>query len=677
MTMNYQQRAHLWLSCIQQGFVALLPVLFFGALALTFVQIPQYYPSLESAPVFKVASFIVQSTYGLISVFLVASISYQLAAHHIERLDLLMSPLMIAVLSVMTLVIMLYMSNDADRYLSLGFAHIIHAVIVGIVFTELFVLFLRLYSVHFSYLEHEINGQLSTAIRMIVPSVIVPLCMIAFYHFIFMDAALIESATLWIIGAVDSNDGLSIWQNIKIILINQIAWFVGIHGSSVIVTVADVIFAPISADNFSGEIISHFAYLGGSGCTLGLVMTLFFSRRNSNRHFAKYAIIPSLFNINELVIFGLPIVLNRFLLLPFLFMPVLAVGITYLSIGFGWVSFSNHDVVWSMPFLLGGYLLTEHWSGAVLQCVICIVSGLIYWPFLKRYEVYQNQQQAQKIKGLIEQLSQPDIDMKTALKSPGELGVFCRRIAKDLSSLKDLELHYQPKVDAQGKVEGAEALLRWQHPVYGSLPPSLFIPIAEASEQIHSLGMWVVERSLKDMGLMDRSYGFSGIPFAINVSPIQLTRPEFFKTMKKHIARYGVDPKRIELEITEGQRLFLTEALVEELRKLASMGVRIAVDDFGMGHTSLHYLRSFPVHSLKIDGDIIKDVADSALIQEIVQSMVHLAHGMNAVLIAEWVEQETQLDRLKTLGCDQYQGAIFSMPLPLPELVAYCVKHQK
>lgn len=675
--MTYQQRAHLWLSCIQQEFVALLPVLFLGALALTFVQIPQYYPGLESHIVFNIASFVVSSSYGFISLFLVASISYQLADHHIQRLDLSMTPFMMAIMSLMTLVIMLYMSKAPQASLSFGFEHIIHAVVVGIIFTEAFVLFLRFYSIRFSYLEHEINGQLSTTIRMIVPSVIVPVLMIVVYYFVFMDSAYIETVTLWVIGPVNAQEGLSGWQSVKVILINQLAWFVGIHGSSLIATVSDVLFTTVNVDNFNGEMISHFAYLGGSGCTLGLVMTLFFSRRKSNRHFAKYAIIPSLFNINELVIFGLPIVLNRFLLFPFLLIPILAIGITYLSVSLGLLEFTNHNVVWSMPFLLGGYLLTEHWSGAILQLVICVISGLVYWPFLKRYEVHQNQQQAEKIKGLITQLSDDQCDMKTALKAPGELGIFCRRIAKDLASTEHLELYYQPKVNSLGKVEGAEALLRWDHPVYGCLPPSLFIPIAEACGQIHTLGMWVIERSLKDMGIMDRSYGFTGIPFAINVSPLQFNRDDFFNDVKACINRYGVDPKRIELEITEGQRLFFTDKLVSDLRQLTNMGVRIAVDDFGMGHTSLHYLRSFPVHGLKIDGDIIKDVVDSAIIQEIVQSMVNLAHGMGAVLIAEWVEQQAQLDMLHTLGCDQYQGAHFSMPMPLPQLVAYCVKHQK
>jgi EAL domain-containing protein (putative c-di-GMP-specific phosphodiesterase class I) len=512
---------------------------------------------------------------------------------------------------------------------------------------------------------------------MIVPGVILPLFILSIYFHVFMDAELIERATLWMVGQVDTLNGLSAWQTIKIVLINQAAWFVGIHGSSLISTVGDVVFAPINIGNFNHEIINHLAYLGGSGCTLGLVMTLFFSRRNSNRQFAKYALIPSLFNINELVIFGLPIVLNRFLLLPFLLIPVLAVGITYLSLWLELVVFTNHDVVWSMPFLLGGYLLTGHWSGAILQLFICVMSGLIYWPFLKRYEMYQNQQQAQKIKGLIDELNQSDCDVRLALKSPGELGVFCRRIAKDLSTLDYLEMHYQPKVDHQGKVQGAEALLRWRHPVYGDLSPALFIPIAEASEQIHQLGLWVIERCFKDMCLMDRSHGFNPIPIAINVSPIQLSRTNFLYEVKKLMSKYTMDPTRIEFEITEGQRLLLTDALVDDLRQLADMGGRIAVDDFGMGHTSLHYLRSFPVHSLKIDGEITKDVANSTLVKEIVQSMVQLAHGMNAVLIAEWVEQDAQLESLRQLGCDQYQGKLFSMPLPLPELVAYCVKHQK
>lgn len=675
--MNFQQRAKIWLHCIQQGFVALLPILFFGALALTLVQIPVYFPSFEHAFVFKVAHFIVNATYGLISVFLVASISYQLAQFHYQRLDLPMSPLVIALLSVVTLVSMLYMGGYSQGDLDFGMQHIIHAVIVSVVFTELFVSFQQVISARFSYLEDEVNNQLSTVIRMITPSMVLPLLILLVYYHVFMGEALIERVVLWVLGYIDTESGLSVWQTIKIVLINQMAWFVGIHGSSLISTVSNIVLIPINSENFSGEIINHFAYLGGSGCTLGLVVGLFFSKRNSNQQFARYAFIPSLFNINELVIFGLPIIFNRFLLIPFLFIPVFAVCIAYLCLLLGWVQFSNHEVVWSMPFLLGGYLLADHWSGAALQLFICVMSGFIYWPFLKRYEVHQDQQQAQKIKGMIDELSHPDCDVRLTLKSYSELGIFCRRLAKDLANHEHFELHYQPKVDGQGKVLGAEALLRWHHPVYGELSPAVFIPIAEASNQIHHLGLWVIERSFKDMKLMDRFHGFHSIPIAINVSPIQLIRQNFLFEVKKRIINFGIEPTRIEFEITEGQRLLLNDALIEDLRELASMGVRIAVDDFGMGHTSLHYLKSFPVHSLKIDGEIIKDVADSELVQEIVQSMGQLAHGMNAVMIAEWVEEEAQLEILEKLGCDQYQGRLFSMPLGLAALVAYCVKHQK
>lgn len=675
--MMFLARTRLWLSSIQHGFVAVLPIIFLGALALTFSQITSYVPALKEHIVFQISQWIMNATYGALAVSLCASISYQLIKTYRSQYDLVVDVHIVSLMAAVTLVAVTFLQGYEQGQFDLGFDQMIQAMCVAILFTELFVIWMRFAPLQLSYLDHEIHGQLSMTLRMIIPGLITPLSVIALYYFVLMDVDWLSRLTLWIIGDVDPVQGTTLWQNIRIVVINQLFWFVGIHGSTVISSVASELHMFNQGQNFSGEIINHFAYIGGSGCTLGLVMVLFFSRRQSNRHFARYAMLPSLFNINELVIFGLPIIFNRYLFLPFLLMPLLGLVLTYFVTSLGWVTFVNADVNWSMPFLLSGYLLADHWGGAVLQLLICVLSACVYWPFLKRHEASQNRKQKQKISHLINEISHVDFDVKHAYLQPNDVGVFCRRINLDLDELDNFELYYQPKLDHQGNVQGAEALIRWHHPVFGGLPPSVFIPIAEVSGKIHRIGLWVVERCFRDMNIMQRNHGFKPIPIAINVSPIQFTHPQFVSELKRLIKQYDVNPRMLELEITEGQKLKLTDQLVEELRQLSLMGISIAVDDFGMGHTSLHYLKSFPVHTIKIDGEIIQDVVRSGLIQEIVQSMGQLAHGMNAKLVAEWVEEEAQLLMLHKLGCDLYQGKHFSMPLPLPELMAYCVSHQK
>lgn len=675
--MTLLAKPSIWLTSIQHGFLAVLPVIFLGALALTVNQILSYVPSLSDLAILQVGHWVFSATYGALAVTLCASISYQLITHYRHQFELVVDVYVVSVLAAVTLVVITFIQGYEQGSFNLGFDHMIQAMCVAILFTELIVIWLRFAPVQLSYLNHEINGQLSMTLRMIIPGMAVPLIMIALYYFVLKDVSWVASMALWVIGDVDPATGPSFWQNIRIVLINQLFWFVGVHGSTVIASVSSDLHIFNQGLNFSGEMINHFAYIGGSGCTLGLVMALLVSRRHSNRHFARYAMLPSLFNINELVIFGLPIIFNRYLFLPFIFMPMLGLALTYVTLSLGWVSFVNADVKWSIPFLFSGYVMTGHWSGALLQLFICVLSACVYWPFLKRHEANDYKKQKDKIAHLIHDMSQPDFDIKHAYSQPNELGVFCRRINLDMDDLDHFELHYQPKLDHQGKVQGAEALLRWHHPVFGPLPPSVFVSIAEVSGKIHNLGLWVIERCFKDMKIMQRRHGFQPIPIAINVSPIQFSRPQFVHELTQLIQQYDVDPKLLELEITEGQKLKLTDELVEQLRRLSTMGISIAVDDFGMGHTSLHYLKSFPVHTIKIDGEIIQDVVRSGLIQEIVQSMGQLAHGMNAKLVAEWVEEEAQLMILHKLGCDLYQGKHFSMPLPLPELMAYCVSHQK
>ncbi|NVO16154.1 MAG: EAL domain-containing protein [Rhodoplanes sp.] len=232
-------------------------------------------------------------------------------------------------------------------------------------------------------------------------------------------------------------------------------------------------------------------------------------------------------------------------------------------------------------------------------------------------------------------------------------------IARDV-----LELHYQPIVDLRTKsITGFEALTRWRHPVKGMIPPNVFIPVAEDSGLILPLGEWALAEACRRAVAWPKY-----IKIAVNLSPVQLSAPNLVDTIERTLAATGLEPKRLELEITE--RVFLedSEKTLRILRRLKQAGVRIAMDDFGTGYSSLSYLRSFPFDKIKIDRAFVLDLDEGAEHVAIVQAVVHMARALGMTTTAEGVETPRQQELLAALGCDEAQGYLFSRAVPIDEI---------
>jgi EAL domain-containing protein (putative c-di-GMP-specific phosphodiesterase class I) len=232
---------------------------------------------------------------------------------------------------------------------------------------------------------------------------------------------------------------------------------------------------------------------------------------------------------------------------------------------------------------------------------------------------------------------------------------------------KQFELHYQPKVNtATGVMHGAEALLRWNHPVRGSIPPSEFIPIAEESGLIGSIGAWVVGEACRQA----RAWQVAGLPplrVAVNLSASQFRQGNIVEMIGDALDLAGLEPRFLEVELTESAVMSDPEESIAILEKLSTMGVLVSVDDFGTGYSSMSYLRRFPIDKLKIDRGFISEIMSRSEDASIVRAIISLAHSLKLKVVAEGVESTEQLEFLKTLGCDQYQGFHYSRALPVAE----------
>ncbi|MGH8201549.1 MAG: putative bifunctional diguanylate cyclase/phosphodiesterase [Steroidobacteraceae bacterium] len=231
---------------------------------------------------------------------------------------------------------------------------------------------------------------------------------------------------------------------------------------------------------------------------------------------------------------------------------------------------------------------------------------------------------------------------------------------------RQFELHYQPKPDTQsGDVYSAEALIRWRHPQRGLIAPEEFIPLAEECGLINEIGAWVLREACRQCAEWQRN-GLPAFRVAVNVAATQFRRGDLLDVVRGALEGAGLEARFLEIELTESAVMTNPEESAVILEQLSRMGVLVSVDDFGTGYSSISYLRRFPIDKLKIDRSFVRDL-DCEVDASIVQAIISLAHSLKLKVVAEGVETPGQLQFLRSLGCDQYQGFHFSPPLPARE----------
>jgi diguanylate cyclase (GGDEF)-like protein len=228
----------------------------------------------------------------------------------------------------------------------------------------------------------------------------------------------------------------------------------------------------------------------------------------------------------------------------------------------------------------------------------------------------------------------------------------------------EFALHYQPRVDlASGAITGAEALLRWTHPLQGAVPPTRFIPVAEDCGLIVPIGQWV----LREACMQSQRWSDAGLypgTVSVNISALEFRNADFLSLLRAILAESGLPPRSLELEITEGVLMHDASISTTVLRELKNIGVRLAIDDFGTGYSSLSYLQQFPIDVLKIDQSFVRDIGVSRGDGAIVGAVIAMAASLGQRVVAEGVEDQTQLNFLRARLCDEGQGFLFSHPLP-------------
>ena len=228
-------------------------------------------------------------------------------------------------------------------------------------------------------------------------------------------------------------------------------------------------------------------------------------------------------------------------------------------------------------------------------------------------------------------------------------------------------LFYQPQVNSVGQTTGAEALVRWHHPVRGMVSPADFIPLAEETGQILALGHWVMATACQQLVAWAQQPGCAHLTVAVNVSARQFCEVDFADRVLALLAQTGANPKKLKLELTESMLVDNLEDIIVKMTTLRTRGIGFSLDDFGTGYSSLSYLKRLPLDQLKIDQSFVRDVLTDPNDAVIARAIVALGQSLGLAVIAEGVETQGQQDFLTRNGCLDYQGYLFSRPLPVAE----------
>jgi len=664
-------RLALWVVAVRDSFMLLLPLTLLGVMATLLVNLP--YPAARGWLTHLLGSgwqdgaqHVLNASYGVFGLALAVSISVRLAYRLAGDADSEAVPQAWVAMAALVNFVLWMGVTGGPAAPGLGYHALPQGMLIGIATAELLLPLAALCRIAPDY---DSEPMFYHALGMTAPVALLALLVL-----------LVASACTML--APPLLDGVCGWWrclapglenawllNSAAVLLNQLFWFAGIPGNELL--------GQLKPEISWRPLINAFGMPGGSGATLGLVLALLIEvREGPFRRLAILSLLPSTFNISELLVFGLPLALNPLFLWPFLLSPLLLTLLAAAAVQGGVLVVHDPGVPWGTPMLVSGYLVSDSWRGPALQVCGLLISALIYLPFVRRAEAQRRRNQSVAFDTTIEAIVGPSQSHLRLVARAGQVGLIARGLLSALTrdiGTPAVRLVFQPKHDRHGAAVGVEALLRWTHGRYGQVRADAAVRLAEESGLIGRLGAWVLEDACACKARWNQM-GLGHIVMAINVSPLQLDAPELPLLLTRCLRRHRLRPGEIQLEITESQAIPLHQVVDRNLAAIVGMGVTLAMDDFGMGYSSLLHMRRFQIHAIKMDGSLTRDVLTNPASRDIIHTVAALGQARQVEVVAEFVETAAQRDALAALGCGVFQGYLYSPPLAADECAHYLLR---
>lgn len=673
---------------IRYGLVTLLPVLMLGSFALVLNSAPldsyqAFIAEWNHGVLVKIFNGIYNVTFGMLSVYTAAVVGYRYGILY-EKQDKQYAYATLLVSLACFFILSGVPECEFDVFGAKGmFTAILSACVSSCVFIWIMN---RIH--HKTLLIDGSDVRLGFSIQVILPAaltvilfVIVNRVVLSVFH-----VSSVYELLSMVFSSAFSHIGNATLRAVSFIEISSILWFFGMHGSNMLEGVVNDVLgqtAQVSAGLagqgqevtgiLSKQFMDVFVLMGGCGATICLLgALLLFSRRSNAKHLAKISALPMLFNINEIMVFGLPIIYNVTFLIPFLCTPIVCFLTTYISMKLGLVPPVTQEVQWTTPILFNGYKATGSIAGSVMQLVNLCIGIAIYAPFVRRYDREKQIAYKEDYEKLVDKLKESELTRLPVSLSDISVpyGWMGKALVADLQhamQVQELQLYYQPQFHAEGYCIGAEALLRWNHKTLGMIYPPLVFQLAEEAGFLETLEEWIVGKAISEIHALRQKYPDRALKISVNVTGLTIQSEVFEEFLKTLSGRYRLKEMGMCIEITEQAALQLNDELSRRLHRIREMGYILAVDDFSMGSTSIQYLTGNYFDLVKLDGSLVRGILDNSRCCEIISSIIQLSHTLELNVLAEYVSNAELQEKLLELGCFLYQGWYYSPAIPFEE----------
>ena len=683
---TYKIEDNFFLTVIRHGLTMMIPFILVGGIAGALMNLPfqNYLEFIKQDTfvwIYQFFNMIYQGTFGMFSVALVIALSISYGMERNETVDKVVMYVIVALGAYGT---QLNIGNEQFSIDNLGAKASLSAMVVALLSCFLYTKLKEKESLKLTHYTIGMEGMCANAIQAFLPGVIIIGTIALFNRF------LIAVFGVYSLHELFSNVSCSFFETMESGFLSgllytfflHLFWVCGAHGSHLLEPVAQNIFQEVTPDVvFSKSFFDTYVVVGGCGTTICVLLALLlFFRKDRIGKIAKIASFTVVFNLNEVLTFGIPIILNPVLAIPFILTPIVSYIIAYGATVLGIVPPLTQEIFWSTPILFSGYMATGSIRGMILQ-LVCVTAGIfIYLPFLRIHKQIQENYAKEQVKKLVKELQDKEEVNETPkfLTRADRLGLISRMLLHDLKTAIDnneLYMLYQPQVDAKGRCLGAEALLRWQHPLYGFIYPPLILYLAKEGELLSKLETKVFEMAVGAIKKTSEEYE-GEFKISVNITAKSLLW-DIESCIEHCLNKYDIPAERLWIEITEQDVISNADQVIDKLERLKKVGHTLLIDDFGMGHTSLIYLQSNYFNVVKLDGSLVKNLLESKTSQKIIASIVELGKELGVKVIAEFVETEEHRDKLLELGCNWYQGYLFSKPVSLEEFIVFIKKYNE
>ncbi len=676
---------------IRDGLINIIPVIMLGAFSLALKSLPvdayqDFLSRGSGTALVLLLDFTFNATYGMLSVYMTISVAYSRASLRNDG-----SALMQVLTSLVTFFILVGTLENGVSIDVLGatsmFTALFSALTAPAVYELLEKLFRRL-GKRLGILPEE-GSELNFALNTIFPVMSSGLLFALLNRIIFQTTGaagfndLFQKVMTGLFRGLPSM-GLS---GFFFVLVSSLLWCFGLHGSNILEGVSSAYFIPAAEENaravaagmaaphiVSKSFIDVFVLMGGCGSTICLLIALLlFSRNKSNRRLAILSVVPGVFNINEPLVFGLSVIYNPIMVLPFILVPLLNYLTAYTATALGLLPVVCRTVEWTTPPLFSGWYATGSMAGTAVQALCILVGVLVYLPFVKAYERSVNAALHSEYDSMVKALKESEASNSAAslYLHRGRTRRFCRMLTEELNAAlaqRRISMYYQPQYDNQRRLVGMEALMRWNHTLFGMVYPPLIIKLAEEGGIQFDTERYAWETALADYAEMRARTG-KHVDISLNTTVGTLVDPRFVETLTSLAERYGVPCGDICVEITEQSELSMSEVVLGTLSELRGKGFLLSIDDFSMGFTSFKYLQEDFFNEVKLDGALTRNVLSNRNSQEIISSITKMADALHFSVVAEYVETEEQRRKLEEIGCTRYQGWLFSKAVEKDEML--------